>query len=475
MEQLSGLDSAFVHQDSARTPMHVTAVLVYDVGAQEKGAIQRRSLRRLVTSRLWQFPVFRRKLRRVALDVDTPYWVEVPRPDFDYHISVRSLGKPSDWSGLEQVLTEIHRQSMDLSRPLWEMCLVRGLRDLPGLPPQCQALVLKVHHSAIDGMSLAVIIDAMHRRAKAQPHEKVGDQREPDTWDVWTRFNLNNIGRQLKFAKTVRGLVPGVLRARKARSNFTEMAAVSGSRARFNDRIGGGRTMGAAIWPREEFIAIRRAVRHVTLNDIALSVVSGALREYLTHYGQLPARSLVAGVPVNLRGPAADSAEGNRIATMMVGLATAEDDPVERLRQIHRYAVAAKKRIDALGTGTVMDISDSVSPNILAGGIKAMAQASVMALAPVPFHTMVSNVPGPMTPLRLGSADLVVPFGFGPVRDNMGLFHIVSNGQGRMSLSFSACDRLMPDGEFYRDCLQRAYLALSDQAALLPRSTRPGK
>jgi len=475
MNQLSGLDSAFVHQDSARTPMHVTAVLLYDIGAEQKGAIQRRTLRRLVSGRLWQFPVFRRKLRRVAMDVDTPYWVEVPRPDFDYHISVRSLDKPATWAGLERVLTDIHRRGMDLSRPLWELCLVRGLRDLPGLPPHCQALVLKVHHSAIDGMSLAGIIDAMHRRAKGRADERPGDWREPDRWDVWARFNLNNIGRQLKFAKTVQGLVPGVLRARKARRNFDDLAAVATSRARFNDRIGGGRTVGAVIWPRQGFINVRRAVGRVTLNDIALSIVAGALREYLKHYRQLPARSLVAGVPVNLRGAAGDVAAGNRIATMMVGLATGEADPVARLRTIHRYAVAGKKRIDALGTGTVMDISDSVNPNILAGGIKAMAQAGVMALAPVPFHTMVSNVPGAIEPLRLGSADLVVPFGFGPIRDNMGLFHIVSNSQEWVSLSFNACDRLMSDGDFYRDCLQRAFVALSRQAAMLGKTSPPGR
>ncbi len=85
---------------------------------------------------------------------------------------------------------------------------------------------------------------------------------------------------------------------------------------------------------------------------------------------------------------------------------------------------------------------------------------------------MVSNVPGSMVPLRLGTAELVVPFGFGPVRDNMGLFHIVSNSQDRVSLSFSACDRLMPDPEFYRECLQRARAALLEGAAALPRSIR---
>lgn len=464
MKQLSGLDAAFVHQDSRRTPMHVTAVLLYDIGEDGSAAINTRSLRRLVTKTLQQFPVFHRKLRRVAMDVDAPYWVDVSAPELDYHIAEQDIAPAGGWRALEQLLTDLHRRGLDLTRPLWEMCLVNGLRDIPGLPVNCQALVLKIHHAAIDGISLAQIIDAMHREGVSSDGGRAREQRAPDYWDIWTRLNLNSIGRQFKFAETVGNLLPGVLRARRTSKDFGDLPPVLTSRAHFNDKVGGGRTVGAVIWPRAELMAIKRAVRHVTLNDIALSVVSGALREYLTQRRRLPARSLVAGVPINLRDPANDPAGGNRIATMMVGLATATDDPVERLRLVHRYAVAGKKRINALGTGTVMDISDSVSPNILAGGIRAMARASVMALAPVPFHTMVSNVPGPHAALRLGQAELVVPLGFGPVRDNMGLFHIVSSSDSRVSLSFSACERLMPDGEFYEQCLQRAYTALTGQA-----------
>jgi diacylglycerol O-acyltransferase len=83
---------------------------------------------------------------------------------------------------------------------------------------------------------------------------------------------------------------------------------------------------------------------------------------------------------------------------------------------------------------------------------------------PVPFHTMVSNVPGPQTSLLLGSAELVVPIGLGPVRDNMGLFHIVSSSATMMSLSFSACKKLLPDPGFYQQCLYDAYEALLERA-----------
>ena len=98
-----------------------------------------------------------------------------------------------------------------------------------------------------------------------------------------------------------------------------------------------------------------------------------------------------------------------------------------------------------------------------------------MHVTAVLIYDIGAHEKGPTVPLRFGSADLVVPFGFGPVRDNMGLFHIVSNGQGRVSLSFNACDRLMLDGEFYGDCLQRAFLALREQAESLPGTNRSGK
>ena len=152
---------------------------------------------------------------------------------------------------------------------------------------------------------------------------------------------------------------------------------------------------------------------------------------------------------------------------MVVGLATQIEDPVARLRLVHRYAVAGKKQINALGTGTIMDISDSLAPNVLAEGIRTMALASRFADAPVPFHTMVSNVPGPPTRLMLGDAALVVPLGLGPIRDNLGLFHIISNGPDLMSLAFVSCESLLPDGEYYEQCLQKAFQALLDGARTL--------
>jgi len=466
MEQLSGLDAAFVHQDSPRTPMHVTAVLVYDIGTDRRGALRIPELRRLVARNLDEVPQFRRKLRRIPMDVDTPYWVDVDEPDWAHHLSRSSIAPAAGWAGFMALVAELHGRRMDLRRPLWDMCVVDGLRDIPGLPQRCQALVVRFHHAAIDGVSLARVLAALHREGPPPVPGGASVAPEPGYWDIWTRLNLRNIGRQYRFAETMRGLVPRVLQARRVRQSFGDLPPTLATRAHFNDRVAARRSVGGRAWPLAEVLAIRRAVRHVTVNDIALSVVGGGLRRYLQERGKLPDASLVAGVPISLRG-GGEADGGNRIATMRVGLATGPGDPVERLRLVHRYAVAGKKHIDALGTGTVMDISDSLTPNLLAQGIRLLAHASLVGDAPVPFHTMVSNVPGLPTPMHLGAAELVVPLGFGPVRDNMGLFHIVSNSASRVSLSFSACARLLPDPEAYSRCLEAAYAELREAAAAL--------
>jgi diacylglycerol O-acyltransferase len=470
MEQLSGLDTAFVSQDSTRTPMHICAVLLYDAGNHDQNRLSLASLRDLTERRLSSFPLFKRKLLQVPMGVDAPYWVDEPESQWRRAIGEDTLPAEAAWPELFQLLDRLHGQRMDLARPLWQMRLIHGLTDFPGLPKHCQALMVKIHHAAIDGVSMGAVIAALHTGSSESIERPDTPQRAPSQLDIWRRANLNSFGRQIKLADTVRNLLPGVLRARDTRRKFTDLPRLHRGGARFNSAVTARRSTGSVLLALDEVIAIKRAVRRVTLNDIAMCCVSGALRRYLAHHRQLPAQSLAAGVPVNLRSRDDASAGGNKIATMVVGLATDVDDPVKRLRLIHRYAVAGKKQIDALGSGTIMDISDSLSPGVLAGGLRTMALANQMVDVPVPFHTMISNVPGPQQQLELLGAKLLVPLGLGPVRDNMGLFHIVSSGLAKMSISFVACARLLPDSEFYQSCLADAVADLYQAAMSEARS-----
>ena len=200
MEQLSGLDAAFIHQDSYRTPMHITAVLVYDTGIDGDRKTSLQDLRQLASERLSNLPLFHRQLRQVPMGIDTPYWVDVTRRDWRRHIREQCLADPGDWWSFQELLAQIHGERMDLSRPLWEMHLIHDLDGVEYLPPHCQALVLKVHHSAIDGISLAAIINALHRQPEQRQNDRSRDNPAPREWELWTRAHLNTLNRQFKFA-----------------------------------------------------------------------------------------------------------------------------------------------------------------------------------------------------------------------------------------------------------------------------------
>ncbi len=466
MEQLSGLDAAFVHQDSARTPMHVSALLIYDASRHRISTAQ---LHQLVAERLHPEPLFKRKLQRVTFDVDTPYWIPAGKTDWRYHLGESTLPRGDSWESLHRLLQRIHGQAMDLTRPLWQLHLVHGLDGVPGLPNSCQALVLKAHHAAIDGVSLSRLLQRLHDGGAEPAPSPTPTPPRPHSWDVWSRASLNNLNRQFKFADTLGRLISTLPRARQERRNKGELPPALASRSRFNDRVRRGRTVGVVLFPAERMLAIKRAVRGVTHNDVAAAVIAGGLRHYLTRQGALPQQSLVAGMPINLRNSGGDASGSNQIATMAVGLATSIADPIERVKTIHRYALAGKREIKALGTGTIMDISDSVPPSILAEGIRTLALASRLAPVPVPFHTMVSNVPGPAGRQSLFTLPLVSCSGLGPVRDNMGLFHIISGTLHKVSLSFSACSRLMPDAAFYRQCIEDSFVELFSAATGMPQ------
>jgi WS/DGAT/MGAT family acyltransferase len=442
--------------------MHVCAVLIYDLGADSATQINGPDLHRLLQGPAGNEPLFTRQLLRVPMDLDTPYWTDGRGWRWEQHYHEYQFPSQGGWQELHELLDDIHGARMNLAKPLWELHLINELNALPGLPQNCQALILKAHHAAIDGVSLAGVINALHQIDDKPTPDNSPQGSAPDLWEMWTRSSFKSVERQFKLIETVGNLIPGLARARRSREQFADLPPVHNRKAKFNAPVAAGRHSGSILLPMDDVTAIRRAVRRVTVNDIALTCVAGALRTYLSKTRSLPDGALVAGVPVSLRSAKNQDTPGNQIATMRVGLATQEIDPVERLRLIHRYAVAGKKQLNALGTGTVMDISDSVTPNLLSEGIRTLAWATRLADAPVPFHTMVSNVPGPNKALHLGAAELVATIGLGPIRDNMGLFHIVSNCPDRLGISFSACARLMPDHHYYRQCLWDAYQALRE-------------
>lgn len=467
MQQLSGLDAAFVHQESKRTPMHISPVLIYQ--RAKRGKVDLDAVTRQIADSLHKSPVFRRKLLDIPLGMDEPYWVDDRHFDLSNHINQRSLAEGGGWQQFCELLAGLHSNGLNMRRPLWEAWYIDGLENIEGIPAGSFALMLKIHHAAIDGVSLALLVNAIHDSiadVQADAATRDWQPQATDPVELWKQSNIKQMMRPLKFASTFSKLVPAVTRVmEQRRQQGGEPGQTTRRKTRFNGEVSRHRVIGAIRMKAEDLTAIKRSVRQVTYNDMAVSIVGGGLRKFLEAKNELPRDSLVCGAPVNLRGKDDSGAPGNRITTMQIGLATDIADPLQRLRAVHQYALEGKAKINALGTGTVMDISDSLAPGVLAETLRTVSLATrISDDIPVPFHVMVSNVPGPRAPLYLCGAELHTILGMGPIRHTMALFHVVTQSAGIHSITFTSCRKILPDFDFYEHCLQQSFAELLETA-----------
>jgi diacylglycerol O-acyltransferase / wax synthase len=153
ISQLSAQDSQFLYVQGGDVLTHVMSINLYDPSTAPGGAVRFKEIVRHVASRCHTSPVFRRRLYRLPLDLDHPYWVEDTDFDVEAHISRVRLPKPGDWRKFCILAARHFARPMNMQRPLWDICVVHGLDRIPGVAPGSYALLQRFHHAAIDGAS----------------------------------------------------------------------------------------------------------------------------------------------------------------------------------------------------------------------------------------------------------------------------------------------------------------------------------
>jgi WS/DGAT/MGAT family acyltransferase len=477
MQQLTEMDSNFLQQESARTPMHISPVIIYDQSKREGGKVKFKEILTVFERNLHKSAIFRRKLAGGAMGLDTPYWVEDRGFDLEFHVRHIALPKPGDWRQFCILMARLQSLGLDMKRPLWEAYVIEGLNEVEGLPANSFAIMLKIHHSAIDGISGAEIVTAIHSLTDELQPPLVADdwegENEPSGLQVWSRAYLNNLKRPVKFVETLGHLVPAIIRAGKINGGGdTEHRKPLSAKTRFNGRISSNRVTDALLMDLAEVKAIRKALGDVTINDVVVSIVGGAMRKYLQSKGELPTDSLIAGAPVSVRSERSSKSSGNQVSLMTITMATDIADPVERLQAIHHSSEQSKAFSNAVGSSVMMDISEILIPQVLGWGFRAATMAAARTTAPMmPCHAVISNVPGPQIPLYLAGARVHLIMGLGPLLDMMGLFHAVLSGAGRITINFICCRDMMPDPSFYKACLEESYEELRAAAEQATRRT----
>lgn len=492
MKQLSGMDAMFLATEHGNNYMHVASLAIYDPSTAPGGGVRFKDVLRHFTARLDQFPQFRRRLVHVPLSLDRPYWIEDATMDVEYHVRHIALPHPGDWRQLLIQVARIHSRPLDRTKPLWEAYVIEGLHNVKGVPPGSFALYSKMHHAIVDGESGTAIMrallspspDSAQAETAALPTRHAAD-RAPTSIELYSRAVMHNVQKvptlakfSFSTAKRLATVGADVIETVREYANETQQSVLrvlTGDlgallpkmppETRFTGDVSAHRVVEAVGLPLADFKAIRQRVGEATVNDQFLAIVGGAVREYLKGKGELPDESLMAMVPITLRGENKGGDQGNQVGATFVAIHSDIEDPVDRLQAIRRKATTSKRLTEKLGKELVRDLLDTL-PFVVSDALMRNFKAPKIGIT-------VSNVRGPDIPLYMAGARLV---NYAPVSiavDHMGLNVTGFSYAGTMWICVVSCREMMPDPGHFADCLRNAFEALKTAAAARPPAVVP--
>jgi WS/DGAT/MGAT family acyltransferase len=471
----------FLQLEHGNQYMHVAGLGIYDPSTAPGGFVRFKDILKFFEARLDLAPVFRRRLVTVPFELDRPYWIEDPDVDVEYHVRHIALPHPGDWRQLCIQVARIHSRPLDRSKPLWEAYVIEGLDNITGIPKGSFAFYTKFHHAAIDGEGGSEVLQAIH---SFSPDEAVAEEgarrtrvrdREPTQLELYTRVLLHNVQRVPKAARfsvqTVTRLAGigtgylGQLKQMLQQAGVPSVTTVKGKlqrppKTRFSARVSAHRVVELVGVPFSDIRGVRQKVAGATINDIFLTVVGGALHEYLGAKGELPDRTMTAQVPMTLRGRDKGKDEGNQVGVAVMPLHSEIADPLERLDAIRAGADKAKAIVGLVGKDLTKHVYD-----LLPAAVSELVTRKVMLPT---MNVVVSNVRGPDVPMYLAGAQMVA---FAPVSiaiDGLGLNVTGFSYHGTLWVCAVACREMIPDPAFFADCLKSSCGKLVAAAAALP-------
>lgn len=485
MRQLSEHDAAYIDSDTAHANSNVTLVHIYDQSTAPGGVVRFKQILAHVESRLDRLPIFRQKIVRVPLNLDKPYWAEDDNFQLDYHVRHIALPKPGDWRQFCIQSSRIHARSLDLSRPLWEMYVIEGLDSFLDLPQGSFAILLKIHHAAIDiehGNEITRLLhDLTPEVSPPAPTAPWFPEDSPGDLALLWRAGFHMASWPVRLLQPVSRAWNAFLTTAQAVSRELRGVPPPFPMTRFNTEVSSQRVFETRRFALDEFKQIRSLVADSSVHDVVLAVCAGGMRRYLELQDELPSDSLVAAVPVAVPGEPA-AAQALRFSWVRVGLATAVEDPVERLALIQQAGTASSTMVQAFSAKELTSMAAQVPSMAFASTSKMLRSASAVLGEWAPLaNCAITNIPGSREPLYLQGAKLNYLSAIMPIHDGMGLVFSVTGYANTIVVSFTACAEQVPDPEVLAQCIRdsfQEYLALAravvPQAPVAaPRSVKP--
>ena len=442
MDRLRALDAEFLHLENGVAPMHIAGVCVF-----EGPAPSIEDFIALIAGKLHLIPRYRQRVRKVPLELGRPVWVDDPHFNIGYHVRHTALPPPGDDAALCRLMGRLMSQPLDLNRPLWETWMVEGM------PDGQWALIFKVHHCMVDGISgvdlLTVALDIDRQTEPLEP-----EPWTPSPEPSWPALVLDAWSGLAGDLANVAGRLPGAARAplgalRSAWHNV-EGVLTFGRKLATTPPLSIEGTIGPhRVWAHSQAslddVRTIRGAFGGTVNDVVLAACAGGYRVLLQHRGEDPDDAVVRSlVPVSLRTPDAHGEFDNRVSAMLYELPVQVADPVDRLRLVHRE-MADLKQSHMAEAGELATTAGDLAPPMVVGMVTRAAMRVLQRLPQRSVNTVTTNVPGPQFPLYCLGREMLSYYPYVPVSIGVRVGTAILSYNGQLAFGVTGDFDTAPD------------------------------
>ena len=438
--------------------MHVGSVMVFQ--PPDEGFDYDR-LVLLITNRIAFVPRYRQRIREIPGRLANPVWVDDVDFDITYHVRRSALPRPGSDDQLQEFVARVQPKALDRGRPLWEVYLVEGLAE------GRFALVTKTHQALVDGVNAVdiahVIVDGESDR-EDQVNDTWRPARAPSDVELITSALVEAVHRPSQIVDNVRGSVADVkaVGGRVLSAVGTVVSTVARTATRpapaspLNTEIGEARRFIMVGTDLEDYRKVRNRLTRglfaddVTVNDVVLATISGALRTWLLTRGEAVhnATTVRAMVPVSVYDTDDATRLGNRVTACFVDLPVGEPGPSMRLHQI---AFAMRQQMEggqAVGAESLAGLAGFASPTLHSLGARLG-----MAMSRRLFNVVITNVPGPQQPLYAGDALMLSTYPVMPLARWQAVSIGLTSYDGGVYFGLNGDRAAMPDLDVLGQCL----------------------
>ncbi|MGO8886245.1 MAG: WS/DGAT/MGAT family O-acyltransferase [Streptosporangiaceae bacterium] len=478
MNRLNPMDAQFLdaEDEDPNTSMAIASTAVF-----EGPAPSYEEFLATVARRLPLVPLYRRKLRTVPLRLGPPVWVDDPHFDIRYHVRQTALPAPGADEQLFRLMARLMAQRLDRDYPLWEYWLVEGLAQ------GRWALISKVHHCMVDGVSgtdlYRVFFDAPPAgeapaaTLAVAPEGVVPEPAaigEPSAIELAARAALDTVLLPVREVSALRGALASPADAlRQAAGTVTGLAKMAGALrpapvSSLSGRIGRQRRYACARALLADVKTIRRTLGG-TVNDVVLAAISSGFRQLLLGRGEQPRPHMVPSlVPVSMRAPGEEDIYENRLTVIIANLPVHVANPIDRLTAVRTELATLKASGEAM-VGEAMISLGRYTPFLLTSAGARIAYG----LPQREIVTVTTNVPGPREPLYGMGRRLVEIIPYVPIAATLRTGIAIFSYCGRLTFGITGDYAANPDLDVLARGIETGIAELLAAAASIANGPEP--